>query len=385
MELTPQALNAVEFREARRGGYNTRDVDEFIERVASAAGQLHDRLREALARAEAAEGRLADAQRRAEDAQRRPAEAHDSDETLRRTLVLAQRTADATINEAKDEASRLLSEAREEAARTRSHAEAEARRGAEGARRDAEAEIDDLVASRDGLRADIEALGDRLEEQRSHIRAGIAELQRVVDDPEALKPMPVPSSTDAMGAAPGTEERPPQPAPVGEAPPPGPPLPPLPQRGAVAAADEAGNTNGGGSTVPAPPAISGAPFAALSEPPSIDLEPPEVDVGASPVDRPPPPTPPVPFGFTPPDAGDGWPPDDGRDPSADDALGPPAVDDLPPPLQFRKPTTPPDIDAPDDGLPIEPGTRPSEWGRAVFDPDTDSDSDDQEPRFGRRR
>jgi DivIVA domain-containing protein len=54
MELSPQTLHAVEFREARRNGYNTRDVDDFIERVAAGVGHLNERLREAAARAEAA-------------------------------------------------------------------------------------------------------------------------------------------------------------------------------------------------------------------------------------------------------------------------------------------------------------------------------------------
>jgi cell division initiation protein len=122
MELTPQALHDVEFREARRGGYNTRDVDDFLERVAIGVGQLQDRLREAYHRAEASEARLGEAQRQVEDMQRRgPGTTFDqpvpqpqpqvqvhqpgpseTDETLRRTLVLAQRTADATIKEAQE-------------------------------------------------------------------------------------------------------------------------------------------------------------------------------------------------------------------------------------------------------------------------------------------
>ena len=47
MDLTPQSLHAVEFREARRGGYNTRDVDDFIERVAGGVGHLNERVRDA--------------------------------------------------------------------------------------------------------------------------------------------------------------------------------------------------------------------------------------------------------------------------------------------------------------------------------------------------
>jgi DivIVA domain-containing protein len=109
MDLTPQSLHSVEFREARRGGYNTRDVDDFIERVAAGAGHLNERLREAQMRAEAAEARLVEHQREIEELRRRSAapEVSETDETLRRTLVLAQRTADATIKEAKDEANRV--------------------------------------------------------------------------------------------------------------------------------------------------------------------------------------------------------------------------------------------------------------------------------------
>src|SRR5262245_37853586 len=198
MELTPQALHAVEFREAKRRGYNTRDVDDFIERVASGVGQLHERLRETQARADGAEARLGDLQRELEEARRRPMtpEAAETDETLRRTLVLAQRTADATIKEAKEEANRVLSEAREEAARTRAEAEADARRGAESARAAAQAEVEALVADRDKLKIDFDVLTKRLGEQRSNLRAGIGELQRLLDDPHALKPVTMPALAD---------------------------------------------------------------------------------------------------------------------------------------------------------------------------------------------
>ena len=198
MELTPQTLHAVEFREARRGGYNTRDVDDFIERVAAGVGHLNERLRDAMARADAAEARLGEAARELDDARRRPPvpEASETDETLRRTLVLAQRTADATIKEAKEEANRVLSEARGEAARTRAEAEADARRGAEGARAAAQAEVEALIADRDKLKIDFDVLTKRLGEQRSNLRTGIGELQRLLDDPHALKPVITPALAD---------------------------------------------------------------------------------------------------------------------------------------------------------------------------------------------
>ncbi|HZM31663.1 MAG TPA: DivIVA domain-containing protein [Acidimicrobiales bacterium] len=323
MELTPQSLHAVEFREARRNGYNTRDVDDFIERVAAGVGHLTDRLRAVEARAEAADARLIEAQRELDEARRRPPtpEASETDETLRRTLVLAQRTADATIKEAKEEANRVLSEAREEAARTRAEAEADARRGAESARIAAEAEVDTLLSSREKLRADIEVLTKKLGEQRSNIRAGVNELQRLLDDPNALKPISTPPLAEVD-------------RPIA--------LDPVPPADAEADAE---GSNGHA------PAEVGAGYgtnnvASLQETP---------DLG--------PPTQPVPFGM----AGEGrdpWLPSDLR-PVGDEPLGPPP----PPPAPAQ------------DGDSV-PGERSPEWGTAVFDPDK---ADADRARFGRRR
>src|SRR4029453_738770 len=148
MELTPQALHAVEFREARRGGYNTRDVDDFIERVAAGVGQLQERMREAQARAESADARVADAQREVEDARRRPMspEAAETDETLRRTLVLAQRTARPPLRGAKEAANRGWRADGGGAAPPGAEPEPDARRGAESARAAAEAEVESLLS-----------------------------------------------------------------------------------------------------------------------------------------------------------------------------------------------------------------------------------------------
>jgi DivIVA domain-containing protein len=327
MELTPQAIHAVEFREARKGGYNTRDVDDFIERVAGGVGQLNERAREAHARAEAAEARLVDAQRELEEARRRPMspEAAETDETLRRTLVLAQRTADATIKEAKEEANRVLSEAREEAARTRAEAEADARRGAEGARMAAQAEVDSLITNRDALKADVEILTRRLGEQRNNIRAGVNELQRLLDDPTALKPLATPPLADV--------ERPiPMDAPV---------APAAPANGDAEPDGVAAAADGNGGFAP------GQQGGAIQEPPVPDLGPP---------------TQPVPFALSGDNRGP-WLPSELR--PSDEPLGP-----LPPP-----PTASP---AP----PSAPDDRPDDWDRAVLDPQR-AESDNT--RFGRPR
>ncbi len=105
MDLTTELLDNAAFREAKRGGYNTEDVDEFIEQV-KVEYQRHDALvREGRQHIEAAEARVVEAERRAADSAEQAASAIDTDDTLKRTLVLAQRTADAAIKEAEEQAS----------------------------------------------------------------------------------------------------------------------------------------------------------------------------------------------------------------------------------------------------------------------------------------
>jgi len=100
MELTPQQLCDVEFSEQWRG-YRRDQVDDFIERVAAAVADLQGRLRKMTERAVRAE--------------QRAQESVEADGAARRTLVLAQRTADATVTEAKETAARLVAQAQQEA------------------------------------------------------------------------------------------------------------------------------------------------------------------------------------------------------------------------------------------------------------------------------
>jgi DivIVA domain-containing protein len=386
MELTPQTLHAVEFREARRGGYNTRDVDDFLERVAEGVTLVHDRLRDAMARAEGAESRLADMQRQLGDAQRRPAapEMSETDDTLRRTLVLAQRTADATIKEAKDEAARVLSEAREEAARVRSEIEAEARRGTEGARLAAEAEVEHLIDTRDALRGDLDALSQQIDKQRDQIRVGIAELERVLDSP-SLEPVGVPPLTEIQRPERSGLSPLPEPS-MASAPGPSPSRPALPARNVPAAEHEGGN--GSGPDVGLPFQL-GAQVAALQEAPPLPSRP-------RPEPAPAPAPEPAPFAsFSSPEAFSS--PEDF--PGPEEFSGPDGspASNTPWPSQLRTsvaseemgsdgPPPPPGPPSPPvngqvEGIGIEPGSRPSEWGKRVFD---QTDDTDPHARFGRR-
>jgi DivIVA domain-containing protein len=198
MELTSQVLHDAEFREAKRGGYNTQDVDEFIERIAAAVERQEALVREARQRVQAAETRAAEAERRAEDSEHRTVGTAEADETLKRTLVLAQRTADAAIREAEeraartiadaeDRASRMLSEAQETTANAYATAEAEARQSQAEARAKVLNELNELEAMRHQLRHDVELLERHLEQQRERVRVTIHDLQRLLDNPGALR------------------------------------------------------------------------------------------------------------------------------------------------------------------------------------------------------
>ena len=178
MDLTPQVINEVEFSMARRG-YDPDQVDEFLEKVAVAVGEMTDRLGDLRNRLLAAERRAEEAQQRAAAGPERvvqaaapvaavSAAAEAELETLKRTLLLAQRTADAAVREAEDEAKRILATA-----------EAEARAAHEATLRSVVDEIARLEASRDLLDAHVLA-------QRARLQATVTDLQAILDDPDRL-------------------------------------------------------------------------------------------------------------------------------------------------------------------------------------------------------
>jgi DivIVA domain-containing protein len=100
VEFTSDVVRSATFREKLKG-YNPEDVHAFMERSAAAIDQLTARLGEATARAMKAEAALASNS--------------EADESVRRTLVLAQRTAEMAVREANDEAASIRFEARREA------------------------------------------------------------------------------------------------------------------------------------------------------------------------------------------------------------------------------------------------------------------------------
>lgn len=215
MDITPQVINEIEFHQKMRG-YDPDEVDDFLERVAVAVAALQDRAREAAERAGEAERRIVELER-LQGAAPAPGEVRgaaaasieEDAETMRRTLVLAQRTADAAVREAEETAARMLSEATDRARQIVQQAEAEASQAAEETRSRIVEEINALEEARELIRSDQSALEKHLEQQRAKIRGTISDLEGMLEDPSRLRPSTPPELSGAT--LPGFAEE--QPAP----------------------------------------------------------------------------------------------------------------------------------------------------------------------------
>jgi cell division septum initiation protein DivIVA len=209
-ELTPERFEKAEFTERRRG-YDIDQVETFLEETGTAVAQLLVRHRQLEERASSAEARLADAEARlaqqpAEVAAPRASTESDEIERATSTLVMAKRTADATIAEAEAEAARM----RNEAAVRADSIVAEAHRSADEelhqARRRTTEVVTTLEARRDAVASVVEGFERRIEDYRSQLGEAADALRSIVDDPSLLagrEPVPVPES--AMGYTPAAE------------------------------------------------------------------------------------------------------------------------------------------------------------------------------------
>ena len=158
MDITPRELRDAEIKEAFRG-YSRDDVDELLERAAAAIEGLSARVRQ-----------ITD---RISDAETSASRNRESEETLQRTLVLAQRTADAAVSDAQERARKMLEDAETKARTLVTEADSSARRIAEGERRRFESDLQDLDARRSSLTTDVEALERFETEYRQRIREAI--------------------------------------------------------------------------------------------------------------------------------------------------------------------------------------------------------------------
>jgi DivIVA domain-containing protein len=196
MALSPQRIRDADFKSVRRG-YDPAEVDAFVDEVATALETAQNEATAMEARARAAVARLQELSREggeAPAAEAGPVEvkAHvDEAETISRTLLLAQRTADTTVAEAQAEADRLLGAARDDAASALDTARAdatqlveearsEARKAGESARVQVEGEVQALLARRDFLESDVDHLEQYLVAQRERLVEVAATLSDLV-------------------------------------------------------------------------------------------------------------------------------------------------------------------------------------------------------------
>ena len=201
MDVSPKTLREVEFREKMRG-YHPEDVDQFFEQVAVGLEVLQDRLRQAVDRAQRAEAAAS--------------EVGGTDETLRKTLVLAQRTADLAVQEARDQAARLVASAEQQAQTLLSEAEERARRTHEEALVDVRADLTRLEGVRQQAQSEVELIRHWVEDNRTILTASLTEALSVLERATMSSPAPTTRPIDlppAPRAAVGTATFP---APTGE-------------------------------------------------------------------------------------------------------------------------------------------------------------------------
>ena len=192
MDESPQAVAGTTFRIVKKG-YDPDEVRAYLSNVSRAltAAQEHAASMEARARQAVAKAQELMQQRQATP--ERGMKLEDT-ETISRTLLLAQRTADNTTADARREAEKTLATARaeaetalagakEEALRLVETARADARRAGENERVQVEEELQQLLARLEFLRDDVTQLDRFTGEQRTRLREAADALNDIAERP----------------------------------------------------------------------------------------------------------------------------------------------------------------------------------------------------------
>jgi len=187
------SLRTVEFRTTLRG-YHMDDVDEYLERVAVEAEALQEQMRLATERMRQASDRVSTLEQQLEQARRvqhsapatelveRVEHVEVADDSLQRTLVLAQKFVDQTRQQAEEEATALVAESESRARSIVADAEEHARVLTENAERTLRDEVKRLDAQRSELVSDVETIARHLETERTRIRKALTDMVAWVDD-----------------------------------------------------------------------------------------------------------------------------------------------------------------------------------------------------------
>jgi DivIVA domain-containing protein len=172
------SLRTVEFRQTLRG-YHIDDVDEYLERVAVEAEALQEQLRQSTERLRQAAERIAGLEQQGQNV---GAPVPVSDDSLQRTLVMAQRFVDQTHAEAEAQARQLVADAEERSQTMLRQTEERTRIMTEEAERDLRVEVARLESNRSQLAADVETISRHLDDERARLRSALAEMVAWVDE-----------------------------------------------------------------------------------------------------------------------------------------------------------------------------------------------------------
>ena len=169
------SLRTVEFRETLKG-YHRDDVDEYLEKAAVEAEGLQEQLRQSNERLRKAAETIAQletelaAKPEAPVAPAVAAEPVIADDTLQRTLVLAQKFVDETKADAEAQAARVIADAEAEARKLQVESEQRLRE-----------EIARLESNRSQLSVEVDTMSRQLASERERLRSALAEMLSWVD------------------------------------------------------------------------------------------------------------------------------------------------------------------------------------------------------------
>ncbi len=202
-------LRTVEFRLGLKG-YNVDEVDEYLDKAAQEAEGLQEHVRQLNERLRQASERIAQLEREKRaapavaaaegGAAATAADTALSDETLQRTLLLAQKFVDQTKRESEAEAAAVVAQAEETARAAIAAAEATAAQLQTETHQKLREEVSRLESTRTELAADVESMARHLESERNRLRGALSEILKWVDENVqpanslmGVKPKPVPA------------------------------------------------------------------------------------------------------------------------------------------------------------------------------------------------
>jgi cell division initiation protein len=185
-------LRTVEFRLGLKG-YNVDEVDEYLDKAAQESEALQEHVRQLNERLRQASERIAQLEREkraapvaAEGDEASAAAAADaaalSDETLQRTLLLAQKFVDQTKRESEAEAATVIAQAEETARGAIAAAEATAAQLQAETHQALREEVTRLEATRTELATDVESMARHLESERNRLHGALSEILKWVDE-----------------------------------------------------------------------------------------------------------------------------------------------------------------------------------------------------------